>query len=92
MTLLVVFAGCGGGYGSARLDAVDDLEPDDPASIRQHARDCDAGDVTACNTMGIWLVAGTAGGHRSARGLEYLRHACAQHYQPACRIAADLAD
>ena len=83
---------CGGGYASAPMDAVDDLEAGDPVSIRRHAHDCDAGNVMACNTMGVWMVAGGGGGHRRARGLEYLRHACAQHYEAACRIVDDLTD
>ncbi len=81
-------AGCGG--GSSSIGAVDAMPSSASSKAMGKAEACDDGDLDACNWLGIWFMVGGAGKERRREGVRYIRHACDEGHDKACKLLAAL--
>jgi hypothetical protein len=81
-------AGCGG--GSSGIGAVDAMPSGASGKSMEKAEACDDGDLDACNWLGIWFLVGGAGKERRGEGVRYIRHACDEGLDKACRLLSAL--
>jgi len=85
---------CGGGGGYSRDSGYRGGGPGATAAMpghasskaRNHAANCDGGNMKSCNWVGIWFLVGGAGKGRKAEGVRYLKYACNNGYQPSCKL------
>lgn len=75
---------CGG--SSSSIGAVDAMPSGANDKAMEKAESCDDGDLDACNWLGIWFMVGGAGKERRAEGIRYIRHACDEGLEKACKL------
>lgn len=78
-------AGCGGGSSNS-IGAVSSMPSNASSKAMGKAEDCDDGDMDACNWLGIWFMVGGAGKERRREGMRYIKHACDEGNDKACKL------